>query len=558
MALAFDGSAPAANTYVSCGSAAGLDNIAAGTVLVWARPTDVANEYRVLISKGWDQGTSAQLGWDLHTRSADGTQLRFTVGRATSIQGVNSTPVMSANTWGCAAATWDITNGGPKIYYGTLTATLADVSASPANGSGAQNDDSGRNVIVGAQDDGSLGYVATAYYGSIAVAMVWNRVLSLAELRAQQFYPHPTAGCVLFTHLGYNGTGTQVDLSGNGNNGTVSGATVADHVPLKRFWLGVNWAPYVVAGGGTTYTATLNGSTSSSGGVNRAVSKGLAGAMLSSGAILWQAEKTMAGSSPNSGALARQSGKLSEGATANSGTVGKQPTKSLGGATDSAGVVARQAAKALAGTTTNAGALATIKVALLSLTGNTSSVGALARAVGKVLSGTTANSGTMGNQTAKALAGTTSSAGDTSSQKVTLLSVAGITASAGSLFRQTAKALSGTTASGGSLAKQAAKTFTAATASVGALSAQKVVLLALSGATASVGTIIKRVGKALSGAITSIGDLARAITQVATASGRVTPTDAAVAFCSPTDAAAYTVMPTDVAVGLVSPSDSQG
>jgi hypothetical protein len=49
--------------------------------------------------------------------------------------------------------------------------------------------------------------------------------------------PRPIAGCVGFWHLGANGVGTQPDWSGNANAGTVTGATVSDHVPLGP-WFG--------------------------------------------------------------------------------------------------------------------------------------------------------------------------------------------------------------------------------------------------------------------------------------------------------------------------------
>ena len=56
--------------------------------------------------------------------------------------------------------------------------------------------------------------------------------MPLAQMQALQFNLHPTTNTLLLSHYGYNGTGTQPDWSGNGHNGTVTGATVADHVPM--------------------------------------------------------------------------------------------------------------------------------------------------------------------------------------------------------------------------------------------------------------------------------------------------------------------------------------
>ena len=49
----------------------------------------------------------------------------------------------------------------------------------------------------------------------------------MAEIEAQRLYPQRTSGNVMFVLTGENGTSTQWDLSGNGNNGTVTGATPA-------------------------------------------------------------------------------------------------------------------------------------------------------------------------------------------------------------------------------------------------------------------------------------------------------------------------------------------
>jgi len=43
------------------------------------------------------------------------------------------------------------------------------------------------------------------------------------------------SGCTTYYELGWASTGTQPDLSGSGNKGTVTGATVAAHV-LKVRW----------------------------------------------------------------------------------------------------------------------------------------------------------------------------------------------------------------------------------------------------------------------------------------------------------------------------------
>jgi len=81
---------------------------------------------------------------------------------------------------------------------------------------------------------------------------VIRRRLTLGELQQLQFAPlgacNVTNTELLFE---YHGTGTQADYSGNGSNGTVTSATVADHVGLgPSFGFDPGWIPYTVAAAG--------------------------------------------------------------------------------------------------------------------------------------------------------------------------------------------------------------------------------------------------------------------------------------------------------------------
>jgi hypothetical protein len=71
--------------------------------------------------------------------------------------------------------------------------------------------------------------------GRIGMVHVVNTRLTLGQMKAQQFAPHVIPGSVLYTRLGWNGTGTQADWSGGQNNCTVTGATVGNDVPIMPF-----------------------------------------------------------------------------------------------------------------------------------------------------------------------------------------------------------------------------------------------------------------------------------------------------------------------------------
>lgn len=226
--LSFSGS----TDQVDFGSAALLDNINTGTYFVWLK-NDAFAAFEQLINKGNAAGTRHRLGF---AGAGAPDNFRFLIQRATTpLEIISSDTPFVSNTWQCVAVTFDSGGGSTdqKLYVGSLTAPIAEVSSYSIQqaGSGAVGDDSGDSLLIGNTNQNNV------WTGQIAVVAIWNRVLTAAEIRAQQFRPFCKAsdGCVLFTHLGWAGTGTQPDLSGNGNNGTVTGASLADHVPIARW-----------------------------------------------------------------------------------------------------------------------------------------------------------------------------------------------------------------------------------------------------------------------------------------------------------------------------------
>lgn len=222
MGLVFTG---ADTDRVNFGSAASLDNLQALTYAVWFKTTANATTTEGLICKGTFAGQ--------HRRnmafSGGGTTINWVVDRATQDSNVNASVSVTANEWYAVFGTFDTTNGC-KLYFANLTqrAALTDVTSVATAGSGAANDDSAVDLFVGNALAGS-----NSMRGTIATAMVWNRALSTGEMSAQIWRPHVTSGCVLFSHLGYTGTGTQRDMSGNNNNGTITGATQGIHAPIQ-------------------------------------------------------------------------------------------------------------------------------------------------------------------------------------------------------------------------------------------------------------------------------------------------------------------------------------
>lgn len=221
---------------VNHGSSAATDNIPQGTIIVWIK-FDVLTGLRGFFSKLND---AFSIGPHFYHPGADATLFRITVPRATTNQqAATATGALTTNTWYFLAGTWDITNGGPKVYKGTATTTVQDVTLAGAetfDGSGTQSDDNAASWMGGnLTQTGSQSVDA-----QIARVYLFNRDLSLEELRLQQFQGPPVvSGALVYSEYGFNGTGTQADWSGKLNNGTVTGAGFAPHAPLR--------APFAIA-----------------------------------------------------------------------------------------------------------------------------------------------------------------------------------------------------------------------------------------------------------------------------------------------------------------------
>lgn len=212
---------------------AGIDNEHAFTVLMWHYPTTVTAQRRF-----WDKGV------DIKGLSIDpSSRMEMKVGRATTNAFATLSGSLSTGSWQFAACTFDTTDG-PRIFTGALDTTASEPAYSRRDvGAGAASSDSGGPFCIGGIEVGSPIY---AFEGRIAIFAHFKRRLTLQEIIAWQFRPFVDADTDIFIELGYNGTGTQPNLTslGNGIDGTVTGATVGDHVPLPpRFGFDVPVIP---------------------------------------------------------------------------------------------------------------------------------------------------------------------------------------------------------------------------------------------------------------------------------------------------------------------------
>ncbi len=217
--------------HVDCGSAANLDNWTALTVLTWIYPTEAA---QFTIPRIFFKGSKYLATSDIITGNQ---QFRLQINRATTNAAAQTVDgALETNKWLFLAGTYDESDG-PRIFKGDLTTTVSEVSYdSRTVGAGATSSDATDALRWGNRESSPSD--THGFRGRIAAVAYINQRLTLGELKTAQF---KIAAWVLSTgntkdfHLfGFNGTGTQPDWSGSANNGTVTVATVADHVPLPQ------------------------------------------------------------------------------------------------------------------------------------------------------------------------------------------------------------------------------------------------------------------------------------------------------------------------------------
>lgn len=317
---------------VNIGSGAIIDNVNTGTFIFLARPTSTAD------GRLFQKGLFANNNYINVIYGAGSASLRLERHRATTTLIISATlanfSAHATNQWNWYAYVWDTAgaNGDQKLYIGNLTAPFAEPSAyaSQVVGAGTPGDNSGEDGVIGNNING-----AVPFPGRIDRAIKYGAKLTLDQLISIQFGNAIYPNRILDTKIGWNGTGTQPDWSGNGNNGTVTGTTVGDSAPVPfQFPNRQQDAVYLITAGGGPFTQSVSGSSTNSGAIPEVT------IFLNS----------LIGTSSNSSTLQKFIGKIFGGGAANSGAV--TPVKISGG-----GSVFFQN---LFGQATNAGILQTV------------------------------------------------------------------------------------------------------------------------------------------------------------------------------------------------------
>jgi hypothetical protein len=221
MALLFSGT----TQRVVVTDSASFQNQAAFSVLMWVKPTTQTVSKR-FFRKNVPGDNEKELAWGFN----DANDVDFSVARDSVNANLRTNVNFANNTWTLFGCTYDETDGG-RIFYQLLGGEVLEATYATRNvGSGATTNDNGSDLIIGNREA-----FDQAFQGNIATFHWINKRLSLGEIiqQADNIWFPLFPETAIFINLGFNSTGSQRDWSGNGNNGTVTGAVVAAHPPLS-------------------------------------------------------------------------------------------------------------------------------------------------------------------------------------------------------------------------------------------------------------------------------------------------------------------------------------
>ena len=203
---------------INCGSGASLDQLTSFTAAAWFKADSLGeSSIGFIISKRTGSGAAA--GWKLGVTDSGTEKLNvlcdFTGGG--SVDGDWDTPADSIilGQWHHAALVYDrsATTNDPVIYIDGVSQSITEVTT-PV---GSAVDDSAQSFIIGNNAVGS-----TTFDGSIGYVLYIGRLFSGWEVTQAMWYPLSIPSALSQPIWGDT---AEQDLSGNGNDGTVTGTT---------------------------------------------------------------------------------------------------------------------------------------------------------------------------------------------------------------------------------------------------------------------------------------------------------------------------------------------
>ncbi len=197
------------------------------TLIAWCKPNTVTAAFRQLA--GQLSESSTQWRWASSDNAGSGVMRMALPGTSAQLSYRSNTGFVVVDVWNYLVWVIDTAQADDEkaqLYRGDLNTAATEVTyalTDEPSALRATNDD----LLIGGDGDGD----GFGFEGEIAMVSVWpGTALTLEQVVAHQWATVPkVAGCEVFSH--YN-AGDATDRSGQGNNGTITGATQADHVPL--------------------------------------------------------------------------------------------------------------------------------------------------------------------------------------------------------------------------------------------------------------------------------------------------------------------------------------
>lgn len=218
----------ASSDLVNHGSDSSIDNLGKFSIVARVYRTGTGGN-GITVAKPTFPG-----GWEVIWGGNSG-EIQFVQDLVTDTNYETSVRPLLLNVWTCEAITVSEIGVAPRVhlYAGYSTGTVAEVTtfASNVDGTGVMTDDSAGNLLVGNNSGNALAFV-----GQIDMVSISSGIMTINQVQEQCWSNVPISTAALFFVLpGQNGTGTQYDLSGKGNNGTVTGATASSNGSASNY-----------------------------------------------------------------------------------------------------------------------------------------------------------------------------------------------------------------------------------------------------------------------------------------------------------------------------------
>lgn len=214
-----------ANARVDVNNTTALSDLTELTMIGWVNLDDTPAKDDGIFYR---RNAGGALAYRLILDDASGN-LQWYAGRSGSAGfRVSSSLGIQVGVWTCVACTFHPTDGY-NIYLGTLGGTLAEPTYSTdVAGSGALVESNGIFNFGNSQTLQASRFLT----GNMSIVKCFNKKLTLEQCQMEMYANHNLADRNYYAELGHNVDGTsQGDLSGGGSTGTITGATITDHIP---------------------------------------------------------------------------------------------------------------------------------------------------------------------------------------------------------------------------------------------------------------------------------------------------------------------------------------